>query len=237
MKNNRPNSPREILNQREEMLNEKHQQRLDEMLAATINHQESEVISDVSIKATDCLEKKEKVLEAKHQQRLVEMTQQVVSSLRAVNYLDQKELSLAQKYQQRLNKITTLALSNVSLYSLSLWVKQWLTPAPMMAVASVFAISVAVVFYFEQQGQLLPPDNLQVNAKLPTWVKDTDVPLELLENMDFYVWLSQQEHYAKTEDKLILAAAWHHKFATGKRHASRNLTKRFSGTTANFGEL
>ncbi len=129
--------------------------------------------------------------------------------------LDQIEARLSQKHQQRLNEISQKALqlgSTRPLFSLhSTLIQTLIKPLPILILSSLLMLSVLINTLFEYQNiqEKSPniPDNVLVANKIPTWVKDTQVPLELLENMDFYVWLSQHDHIAKCQDQSLLAAA------------------------------
>ena len=160
--------------------------------------------------------------------------------IRPKDYLDQKAQKLAEKHQQRLETISKQALShqrihppsNFLSFFLSSLFKRLLTPAPMMAVASIFVLSLAIPYFFESADKQLSSHALQVNAKLPTWVKDTEVPIALLENLDFYVWLSQYDQFAQTEDKRVLVAAGYDQHCPRQRCSPRYLTEGFSRTTS-----
>jgi hypothetical protein len=124
--------------------------------------------------------------------------------------LDQIEARLSKKHQQRLNEITQKSLqlgSQRRLFSFHSIIK----PLPVLILTSILMSSILINTLFEyQKTQEKPeniPDNRLVATQIPTWVKDTQVPLELLENMDFYVWLSQHDHTAKYQDQSLLATA------------------------------
>lgn len=238
MKNNHINSPRKHLNQKEQALSKKHQQRLDEMIDLAINQQENPGSSSTT--PNDYLDQKAQQLAEKHQQRLDDISKQAIISQATSQYLDEKNQRLSQRYQYRLRKMTNWVINNHPSSLLSLLLKPLsfvLKPVPMMALASILAISVTVTVLFEKRDEQLSPHSFQANAKLPTWVKDTDVPVELLENLDFYVWLSQQNEFAQTKDKWVLAVAWYHQHCTGKRCSPRDIAEGFSGTVTHTGEL
>lgn len=240
MKNNHINSPRKHLNLKEQALSKKHQQRLDEMMALAINQQENKAPSSATATPNDYLNQKAQQLAEKHQQRLDDISKQAIISQATNQYLDEENQRLSQTYQYRLRKMTSWAINNHLSPFLSLLSKPLslvLKPAPIMALASILVISVVITVFFEQRGEQLSPHSFQANAKLPTWVKDTGVPVELLENLDFYVWLSQQNEFAQTKDERVLAAAWYYQHCTGKRCSPSNIAEGFSGTITHTGEL
>jgi hypothetical protein len=125
--------------------------------------------------------------------------------------LDQIEVRLSKKHQQRLNKISHKALQTGSTRQLfsfhSTIIQTLIKPLPILVLSSLLMLSVLINTVFEyqkiQEKSLNIPDNVLVANKIPTWVKDTQVPLELLENMDFYVWFSQHDHTAKYQDQSL----------------------------------
>jgi len=241
MKNNHINSPRKQLNLKEQALSKKHQQRLDEMMALAINQQENKALSSATATPNDYLNQKaQQLAEKQHQQRLDDISKRAIISQATNQYLDEENQRLSQTYQYRLRKMTSWAINNHLSPFLSLLSKPLslvLKSAPIMALASILVISVVITVFFEQRDEQLSPHSFQANAKLPTWVKDTDVPVELLENLDFYVWLSQQNEFAQTKDELVLAAAWYYQHCTGERCSPSNIAEGFSGTITHTGEL
>jgi len=176
-----------ILNDSTDKLHKKHQQRLDKMTALALK-------------------------EAKDQRGLLMLLNQEV---------DKKSQLLTKKYPLCLEHMTRTACKigiqtrlKTNRFPL---IKQIVKPVPSMAFASLFALSIAVILWFDSQTQQAKPDLVQVNnTAVPPWVNDGNVPLELLENMDFYVWLSQS-HYAKNtpqQTSAFLVAAWLHQRGT-----------------------
>ena len=233
MKNSHNNSLQKILNQREESLVKKHQRRLDEMLSNALEQTTVQSTSNFTQEAH--LEKKAQKLADKYQTRLDDMTKQALLSQKLNQHLNEKEESLKNKKQQQLQKITRWVMKNKS-HPTSLF-KWMLTSVPTMALVSLFTISITVTILNSDNNEQLTPYSLQANAKLPVWVKDTNVPLELLENLDFYVWLSQQNQFTQTEEKFIVATALYNQYCISERCAPRNVTKGISRTTTRIGEL
>jgi len=133
-------------------------------------------------------------------------------------YFDQKEVHLNKKHQQRLDKMTQNALKShlnyqskstrkpvFSLYSI--FIDRLLKPFPVVILSSLLFATIAINMLFEYQNIQEKPDSIVANYQIPQWVKDADVPLELLENINFYVWLSQQNYAAKQQNKSFLAVA------------------------------
>jgi len=177
------------------------------------------------------LNKTTQTLAKKHQQRLDDMT---ATALRYVdhqdkvsNKLNQKAQQLTDKHQIRLDAISTAALQ----YSLSKEIQKpsiiqrifntithpFLTPPATVTTAffSLCLLGIATLFWLNAPLQNnINFERMQANtiaSTSPTWVKDTDIPLELLENMDFYVWLSQSKyaHNNSPQTQIFLVAAWH----------------------------
>jgi len=169
------------LNQQADKLHKKHQQRLDKMTAIALNA-------------------------ANDQQRVEKLLNKEA---------DRKSQLLAKKYRTRLEKMTQIVRKpsfktplKTRRFSL---IKAIFKPIPRMAFASVFALSLAMVLWFDSQHQQATPDLVYANnTVVPAWVNDNNIPLELLENMDFYVWLSQSDYAQNNaqQTQAFLVAAW-----------------------------
>ncbi len=140
--------------------------------------------------------------------------------------LDRRQQALANKHSARLHRMTQEALQLQPSPS-SLWQSAWLKPT----VATAFSLMLVTSIIF------LNPANkkthtLELDSHLPEWVTDTEVPLTLIENLEFYDWLAQQpeNQQAKLQKSLTLALNEFYQYRLGKRHASSDLAEGSSGT-------
>ncbi len=226
-----------FLAKKEQILRRKHKKRLDEMTALAISQASSEFdLADVE----QYLNEKTQALGEKYQETLQEMTARAVTQESTQVFseqLDQKAKELAFKHQKRLHEMTALAVNQQSAYTFPSLIASFLKPAPMMALASVLSVAVALSIFLGKQDVQKSSGIVQARADMPAWVKDTDVPLDILENMDFYVWLSQQNQFAENTNKITLAAAWHNHLSVSKRYSPRNIAEGFFRKTSAIGEL
>ncbi len=197
-----------------------------------------------SAKFEQILDNKAEELANKYQRRLDEMTGLAMSQYRDNHLfeklnkrLDQHSQELSYKYQRRLHDMTQLAIEQKSAYTLSSFFASLVKPMPMMALASIFSFAVVVSLFLDEKKVYNSTAVLQTKADIPAWVKDTDVPLDVLENLDFYVWLSKQNTLTQNYNKITLAAAWANYFGTRKRYSASDSAQRFSRKTAHIGEL
>lgn len=197
-----------------------------------------------SAKFEQILDKKAEELAKKHQQRLDEMTDLAMSQYRdnqlfekLDKQLDQHSQKLAYKHLQRLHDMTKLAVYKKSTYTLNSFFASLVKPVPIMALASIFSFAVAVSLFLDGRKGQTPTAMLQAKADIPAWVKDTDVPLDVLENLDFYVWLSKQDTFTQNHNKITLATAWTNYLSSRKRYTTSNLAQGISRKTTHTGEL
>jgi len=104
--------------------------------------------------------------------------------------LNQSAEKLAAKHQQRLESMTLAALQKAEkkpLFESFLF----LLPQPAYAAAALLLIS-AGVGWMTLQNQSNELIESQTTAQLPEWLSDDQVPMELLENPEFYQWLANQ---------------------------------------------
>ena len=107
--------------------------------------------------------------------------------MKANKYLDQQAEDLAQRHQIRLNAMRKKALQP---QRQTVW---WLNPIAMMAVpAATVALLIVSVWSPDTLKQAEPIPLAQTAEKIPAWVADTQVPVEVLENIKFYEWLSHE---------------------------------------------
>ncbi len=108
--------------------------------------------------------------------------------MKANKYLDQQAENLAQRHQARLDSMRKNALAQQRQI---VW---WLNPIAMMAVpAATMAILVVSVWTPDVLlNEIEPVPVAQTAEKIPAWVADTQVPVEVLENIKFYEWLSHE---------------------------------------------
>ncbi len=112
-------------------------------------------------------------------------------------HLDARSEELARKHHRRLQSMTYAALDT----RLRKQERHWLKTGFAAAAGTALSLAVAIGIGLQLQGtedtrqsQIATlerqPDALMEN--LPPWVKDTDTPVELIENLEFYQWLAQQ---------------------------------------------
>ncbi len=151
-------------------------------------------------------------------------------------HLDQHEQALAKKHQQRLRAMTQEALYPQQ----QPWHASWVKPA-MVTAFSVLLVSTVIflkapVSINPNTDSAIPPQSMPLSMPLPEWVMDTDIPLTLIENLEFYDWLAQQpeEKQAKFQQSLTLAINEFHQYRFSQRRSSEDLTERFAGAVADF---
>lgn len=110
--------------------------------------------------------------------------------MKAHKHLDQKAEALAQKHSHRLLQMRQRAMQH---QRRSPW---WLNPLAMMAVPAA-AVAILVVSLWTpgvmlNEQQPAQPLAVKTPAGIPAWVADTQVPVEVLENIQFYEWLSHE---------------------------------------------
>jgi hypothetical protein len=160
-----------------------------------------------------------------------------------MNKLDQLAQHLEQKHHRRLEAMTRAALQTQQPAARLSWLHPaWMKPlrlrsattAMVTALAASIALA-AVLLAFLPEKSPTPPTTL---ATLPDWVKDTDVPFTLLENMAFYDWLSQQPtaQSAAPQNRLVLADNQPDRLGIGWRYTTADLAERFPGRLARDGE-
>ncbi|MBU0656975.1 MAG: hypothetical protein KJ914_17770 [Gammaproteobacteria bacterium] len=161
-----------------------------------------------------------------------------------MNKLDQLAQHLEQKHRHRLEAMTRATLQTPP----PAVRRSWLHPALMrplrlrsttttmvMAFAASAALAAVLLAFLPEKSPTLPV----TLATLPDWVKDTDVPLTLLENMAFYDWLSQQpsNQSAASQNRLVLADNQPDRLGPGWRYATTDPAERFSGGFARDGSF
>ena len=143
--------------------------------------------------------------------------------------LDDREQALAQKHQRQLHSMTQEALLSRQ--------KNWFKPAMATAFSIMLVTTLVLINTSDNPGEQVDPD-------LPVWVTDTNVPLNLIEHLEFYDWLAQQPEnqqarYQEYDDEkpTTLAANDDYQYCLSQRLTTRDFTKRIFGTTAYFGTV
>ena len=160
--------------------------------------------------------------------------------LNAKEYLDKRQELLARRHRLHLQAMTREVLaSRLQAH----WQRRfiWFKPAMAAAFASVAVLLLAPLMVAKlsvdtphtQYAQSKPGDSMN----LPEWVTDTDVPLTLIENLEFYDWLAKQPDSEQVQKKktLTLAFYWRDQHRNFKRHTTSNLADRFSGAAKHSG--
>ncbi|MDX9987402.1 MULTISPECIES: hypothetical protein [Thiothrix] len=146
---------------------------------------------------------------------------------------DQLAQHLEQKHRHRLEAMTRTALQTPPPSTCLSWLHLvWIKPLRLRSATTVMvsalaasaAIAVVLLIVLPEKSPT-PPATL---VTLPDWVKDTDVPLTLLTNMDFYDWLAQQpdNQSAQAYDLLALADDRFPRFGTSGRYPAADFAKR-----------
>lgn len=102
--------------------------------------------------------------------------------------LQQSAEQLAQRHRRRLHEMTRQAVYGQSA-TVSWWSKRYWPAA--IAVPALSLMAVVLVLQIERQTQPSPA-TLASNLDIPAWVEDTDVPVAVLQNMQFYQWLEHE---------------------------------------------
>lgn len=148
-----------------------------------------------------------------------------------MNKLDRLAQRLEQKHRTRLDAMTRAALQAPQATPCVQWLSAvWLKPAMITAFTASIAAAAIVLVYLPGKKPAEPA----TFAALPAWVTDTDIPLTLLENIEFYDWLSQQpgNPNATLQNRLVLADNHLDQLGIGRRYPSADLAQRFSGRFA-----
>ncbi len=105
--------------------------------------------------------------------------------------LQQSAEQLAQKHQQRLHAMTRAAVYGKAASR----ARPTLYPAwrRLVAVPVLSLLGIALVWQLSQHsGAPHTQPQLALDDQVPAWVQDTDVPLAVLQNYDFYQWLEHE---------------------------------------------
>lgn len=144
-------------------------------------------------------------------------------------HLEQRGQALAQKHHRRLQKMTHQALESQQTKH-SRWIK------PTMATTFSLLLITTVVFLYKQDNQHnnALEKHVSTTQPLPIWLIDTNVPITLIENLEFYHWLSQQtdKQHAQNQSPLTMAFNEYDQYRFSQRLSPRNLAERILGTTS-----
>ena len=143
--------------------------------------------------------------------------------------LNQREQALAKKHYYRLQQMTERAIQapqKKPLVPLASWIK------PTFATAFSILLITTVVFLYQYEEEKPLTSSLTTLPELPVWIADTDIPVTLIENIDFYHWLSQQtdNQHAKNQQYFTMALNGYTQHRLSQRLRSRDVTKRLSRT-------
>lgn len=146
------------------------------------------------------------------------------------DYLEGRKQELSQKYQRQLYRMTQEALQSQKNNAQ----KSWFMPV-MAATFSILLVTTLVLLNTSDQS------SEQTETDLPTWVTDTNVPLNLIENLEFYDWLAQQPENQQAryqeygyEKAITLAANDYYQYRLSQRLTAGDSTQRIPRTTAYF---
>lgn len=152
-----------------------------------------------------------------------------------MNKLDQLAQRLEQKHRTRLDAMTRAALQAQQPPPRVPWLSAvWMKPAMITAFTASIAAAAVLLVYLPGKKPAEPA----TFAALPAWVTDTDIPLTLLENIEFYDWLSQQSGNpnATLQNRLVLADNHLGQLGIGGRYTPADLAQRLSGRFAADGD-
>ncbi|HHJ35129.1 MAG TPA: hypothetical protein ENJ87_05130 [Gammaproteobacteria bacterium] len=102
---------------------------------------------------------------------------------------------LADLHQQRLHQMTREAIYGLpekryqpDNVSLRFGMNAWSVAVPVFSL-----VAILLVWRMIQQPQVVSqPPPLASKENVPAWVKDTDVPVAVIENIEFYQWLERE---------------------------------------------
>ncbi len=141
-------------------------------------------------------------------------------------YLDRRKQALTHKHQRRLQRMTREAM----LSRAKPWHSSWVKPA----LATAFSVMLVTTFVLLKEGTENVPNPVLQDADLPAWVTDTEVPLTLIENLEFYDWLAQQpeNQQAKLQTSLTVAINTYYQYRFSQRLTTRDPAQRVSGAAS-----
>ena len=111
---------------------------------------------------------------------------------KASELLQQSAEQLAQRHQQRLHQMTREAVyGNAVSPRNNLWCGlRWPVAVATPALA---VLGVALIWQLSQQtANNQPAPQMAAGGDIPAWVQDTEVPLAVLQNIEFYQWLENE---------------------------------------------
>lgn len=112
---------------------------------------------------------------------------------KASELLEQSAEQLALRHQQRLHQMTREAVYGKRAASSrhNLW--RGLRRPVAVATPALALLGVVLIWQLSQQTTNNPPAlQLAADKNIPAWVKDTEVPLAVLQNIEFYQWLENE---------------------------------------------
>ncbi len=120
------------------------------------------------------------------------MTEQIdETNMKPTQLLQQSADQLAQKHQQRLHQMTRQAVYGAATEVRA--ARPWLRWPTLIAAPLASVLTIVVVWQLSQQ---LDTDTMQptmvADSTLPAWVQDTEVPVAVISNIEFYQWLEDE---------------------------------------------
>jgi len=109
--------------------------------------------------------------------------------------LQQGADKLAAAHQQRLHQMTRAAVYGAKPdRALSASGPSWFRENAWTVVAPVFSLSLLVLVWqlVQQADVAIPSPPLALKEPVPDWVKDAEVPVAVIENIEFYQWLEKE---------------------------------------------
>ncbi len=114
-------------------------------------------------------------------------------------HLDARARQLTVRHQERLQQMTAEAVEAHRRRRRFILPNRWVA----VPAATAFVLALALGLALNPQHRAAPPTQATASsdaaapadplANLPEWVKDTDTPVDLLENYAFYRWLATQQ--------------------------------------------
>ncbi len=121
--------------------------------------------------------------------------QKIIAGLSPQQVLQRDAQRLAEIHQQRLHQMTREAVYGVtkkqhSSVDAGTWfgINKWAMVVPVFSLTAI-----ALVLQLIQQPEISPGNPLlALKDNAPGWVKETDIPLAVIEKIEFYQWLEKE---------------------------------------------
>ena len=102
---------------------------------------------------------------------------------------------LAAQYHQRLRKMTHEAVYGKSTKNRgyqNIFTSLTKNPWPIFLPVASLSVVIFIWQFLHQPDVTLTNKSLTLKEKVPDWVRDTEVPVAIIENIEFYQWLEKE---------------------------------------------